>query len=277
MKKPLIHPRTEKILNQYLMRPSHALIIEGPQGIGKRHLAEWVTRELDSQLLAIKPEEGKSQITIEQIRDLYATTRTGTNVHVVIEDAHTLSRESQNAFLKLLEEPPKNVHFLLLTNSRRNILPTILSRSQLLEVHPPSSEDLLGAATSSSLNENQLNNLVLTSKGFPGTFFELLNDEAKLKQHLESVAEAKTFYASSVFERHKLCLENQYDKKWAEGLLNLLTIIIATVTHQKANSLKSAELKRFKDQVALIELTGKRILFQNGNPKIHLAKLSMLL
>ncbi len=50
----------------------------------------------------------------------------------IFPDADTLTVEAQNAFLKLLEEPPPHTIFFLLTSSELTLLPTIRSRCQLI-------------------------------------------------------------------------------------------------------------------------------------------------
>lgn len=52
----------------------------------------------------------------------------------IIFEADRLVTEAQNAFLKTLEEPPKNSNFILATGNRKILLPTILSRCQLISV-----------------------------------------------------------------------------------------------------------------------------------------------
>lgn len=56
------------------------------------------------------------------------------NKLVVIEDAQLLTPEGQNALLKVLEEPPANTFMLLSTTSREALLPTIISRCQVIEL-----------------------------------------------------------------------------------------------------------------------------------------------
>lgn len=53
---------------------------------------------------------------------------------VIIEDAQLLTPEAQNALLKVLEEPPANTLILLNTNSKEALLPTIISRCQIIEL-----------------------------------------------------------------------------------------------------------------------------------------------
>jgi DNA polymerase-3 subunit delta' len=54
---------------------------------------------------------------------------------VLIEDANYLSIPAQNALLKILEEPNPDTIFILTVTSVINVLPTIASRTQKLEVH----------------------------------------------------------------------------------------------------------------------------------------------
>lgn len=53
---------------------------------------------------------------------------------LVIEEAHLLTPEAQNALLKILEEPPDNTHIILATETKEALLPTILSRCQIFEL-----------------------------------------------------------------------------------------------------------------------------------------------
>jgi DNA polymerase III delta prime subunit len=53
---------------------------------------------------------------------------------VIIEDAQLLTTEAQNALLKVLEEPPANTIIILGADSKEALLPTILSRCQIIEL-----------------------------------------------------------------------------------------------------------------------------------------------
>ena len=54
----------------------------------------------------------------------------------VIDDAHIMTEQAQNALLKSLEEPPATSHVLLVTPSPQALLPTIRSRCQILRLGP---------------------------------------------------------------------------------------------------------------------------------------------
>lgn len=53
---------------------------------------------------------------------------------VILEDAHLLTTEAQNAMLKILEEPPEHTLLLLGADTKEAFLPTILSRCQIIEL-----------------------------------------------------------------------------------------------------------------------------------------------
>lgn len=80
--------------------------------------------------IILQPED-KSVITIEQVRNVLGqiSTRQTSDVFVVIRPANAMGEAAANAFLKNLEEPREKVHFVLITDSPSQILPTILSRA----------------------------------------------------------------------------------------------------------------------------------------------------
>lgn len=61
---------------------------------------------------------------------------------VLIEDADTMNNAAQNAILKILEEPPKKVLIILVTHRIGKLIPTIRSRSRLIQFKPLSTENI---------------------------------------------------------------------------------------------------------------------------------------
>jgi len=152
----------------------HALLFAGIDGIGKSSTAKAFTMMLNCletqsfsiedmgtesctcrscrkiladthpDILTIKP--SGSLIKIAQIRELSqkllvkpyeAAMRV-----VIIHDAHTMNPESGNALLKVLEEPPEKTMFILITDQASDVLPTILSRCQIVTFNPVSRESI---------------------------------------------------------------------------------------------------------------------------------------
>ena len=82
--------------------------------------------------LVITPDD-TNQISIEKIREIIEKCRAKQTspFFIYVFNAELMNEKAENAFLKLLEEPAKNYHFVLFTNSPTSLLPTILSRGDL--------------------------------------------------------------------------------------------------------------------------------------------------
>lgn len=138
-------------------RLSHALLLEGPQGLGKGIFARRVAglvlgkealdprREFSHPDLAIVTvPEGKKQITVTQIRELCAslamTSHSSGHKVAIIDPAERMNVHAANSLLKTLEEPTDDT-LLILVRSRLDTLPaTIASRCQRLRFAIPAED-----------------------------------------------------------------------------------------------------------------------------------------
>ena len=59
----------------------------------------------------------------------------------ILENAHTMGNEGQNAILKILEEPPTYVNFVMLCSSKSGFLPTVLSRATVFTIGEAKNDD----------------------------------------------------------------------------------------------------------------------------------------
>lgn len=123
---------------------SHAYIFSGEAMIGKRTFAlELAGRAIaghpanNPDILAVGPagSESGQTIAIEEVRkikDFAALSPYGVGPHkfIVIDDAHSMTVEAQNALLKVLEEPSASSILILVTAHPETLLPTIVSRCQ---------------------------------------------------------------------------------------------------------------------------------------------------
>src|SRR6266568_1646555 len=125
-------------------RLAHAYLISGPPGSGKQllaaELASLVNRTAANDVFSAKardifvaqPESRSRRIVIEQIRDLehrlQMRATDGRRKVAIISEADRLQPQAANAFLKTLEEPPKDSLLLLLSALPEALPDTILSR-----------------------------------------------------------------------------------------------------------------------------------------------------
>ena len=89
--------------------------------------------------LIVRPDEIKTGIVIEQVQEIitHLNAKQTNDQFIIIYDADKMNASAANAFLKNLEEPKENYHFILQTESPEALLPTILSRSELFVLKTP--------------------------------------------------------------------------------------------------------------------------------------------
>ncbi|MEP9353466.1 DNA polymerase III subunit delta' [Xanthobacter sp. KR7-65] len=164
-------------------RLPHALLIGGPEGIGKATLAYRLARVVlaggpeagahdlslppthpvfrqvasmshpDMLVLRRAPEAGEEKLPtiipaemVRRVRTFFGATAAAGGWRVCIVDAvDELNAFGANALLKTLEEPPPRALFLLVTHAPGRVLPTIRSRSRLMRLRPLESADVLAA------------------------------------------------------------------------------------------------------------------------------------
>ena len=78
----------------------------------------------------------KKEILVDQVRamgaDAYVLPNEAAEKVYIIKDADTMNEQAQNAALKILEEPPKGVHFILCVSNPERLLVTVRSRCVLV-------------------------------------------------------------------------------------------------------------------------------------------------
>ena len=120
---------------------SHAYLFIGPRGCGKTSVARILAHEvngfkyeLEDEYVDIIEIDGASNRGIDNIRDLrdkamIAPTKGKYKVYI-IDEVHMLTKEAFNALLKILEEPPVHVIFIMATTDAYKVPVTITSRAQ---------------------------------------------------------------------------------------------------------------------------------------------------
>jgi DNA polymerase-3 subunit delta' len=152
-------------------RLPHALLLAGPEGVGKRRFAQALTNYLlclqptaagacgecrSCRLVAaqthpdrvwIAPEENSRAVKIDQIRALTdfvaKTSQMGGKKIAVIEPAESMNTNAANALLKNLEEPAGDTHLVLVSDAPGRLLPTIRSRCLQTVFGVPAASDSL--------------------------------------------------------------------------------------------------------------------------------------
>jgi len=143
----------------------HALLLIGPQGLGKKSFANAIAYDLFCEskinqiacgkcgachllknnshpdLKQVNLVDKKQSIGIDQIRALIEyvnlTPHSAKRKIIIIENAESMTVQASNSLLKTLEEPPPSAIIILVTNRPDRLLATIRSRCQTIEFSPP--------------------------------------------------------------------------------------------------------------------------------------------
>ena len=173
-------PVVVKILKQAigLGKLSHAYLFTGPRGTGKTSTARILAKSVNcinsvegepcnscdicedankGNLVDVIEIDAASKGLVDDIRDLreqvYSHPYKAKNKVYIIDEAHMLTTQAGNAFLKILEEPPKHIIFILCTTELLKIPATIVSRCQKYDFRRISQKDLVERLSSVSLLE----------------------------------------------------------------------------------------------------------------------------
>ena len=200
-------------------RIPHAILIEGESGATNLELALYIATAAvcndntapcgvckDCHLAGVgsHPDitrvsalDGKKFLSVAQIRELradaFVKAHSASHRVFIIEDAHRMNEQAQNALLKVLEEPPKNVIFILLVPSKTMLLDTIISRCVLLSLLTEKSDNHTHLETA-----NQFIDLLLS-----GSEYEMLKLLAPLEKSRADTEEFFNTLAVCIVDRLK--------------------------------------------------------------------------
>lgn len=243
-----------------VLNPAGALLLTGPEGIGLGKYAHCLTPKIAAHVLPTNPKnelDDNGSISIDAIRALYDQTkvRFDSPHSVIIENCDRMTIPAQNALLKLLEEPPRSIIFILTSYHPEKLAPTILSRLQQVAIPPITHAQSLKIVDSSMrLTDQEKLQIMFIAEGLP-ELIEQLVSVPKLRAELFSQATAiKNLLASTNnYDSLKVVAPYFKEKHQAQKFLQLLLSIqrrLVTKNDIKQNSQRLAMVVTAIDQIA---------------------------
>ena len=143
-----------------------------------------------NQWIAKIDEKGRAPIigtdeSLEIIKKLSLKSYEGGMKIMIIWMANEMNTTASNKLLKILEEPPSNTLFLLISDSTDRMLQTILSRTQLLKVPKIESEELLAyLKNTSALSTNNAESIIARAEGDVIQALEFISETEAIEKDL---------------------------------------------------------------------------------------------
>jgi DNA polymerase-3 subunit delta' len=264
----VINDFSRKHLESFLRSPSHAVILHGNQGIGLTTIAIALAKAISPSQphIEVAPIDGKD-VSIDQVRSLYSATQSvePSRKVVIVDDAHTMGFDAQNAFLKLLEEPPAHVHFVLVVHDISALLPTIQSRAEVVNIRLVP-QTVMQAHIDSLTNDPTMKaQLGFLAGGLPAKA-KLLSESPEIMQSsADMTRDARAFLQGEYYDR--LIVSGKYTGT-RDAAISFVTTVGQLLIHT---------IRRQSDQAARLDTIAQTIdrLHQNANVKLQLIHLSL--
>ncbi len=274
----LVNPHTKKSVDEYLDTPFHSLLITGPEYSGKSDILSHIVETITGSNIDAYPYkiviDGQND-GIDQIRDIKKefsykfVSKNSEHIRlVVIYSLNAISRESHNALLKILEEPPEATYIIALSEDYSSLPTTIKSRMKHIRTLPIDEATAIEYLDTDGVGSDEAKKIWLKSTGLAGKIIDqshTTNDE--------SAELAKKILTSKIYDR--LILINDIVKLDKPVQLATIQSIIDILYFKLSRSLDNSEdskklmhsIKRSQKSVQLLN--------ENINPKLIWLDLSI--
>lgn len=203
--------------------------------------------------------------------EIFNTSLSAEGRAVLLYHVERMNEESANALLKVMEEPPEGVIFLLTADSLAGVLPTIRSRCISFAVAPVSPEDCARYCTAQGVGAKDAALYSALFDGHIGTVLAAARDEARREQVDRALALAKAAAARDSYAAAVLLAAYEKDKAGASALLADFRAVAAAGLRDSPHSPVEGETARkaLGAADAAMQQIGAQV-----NPKIVLSVLA---
>ena len=274
----LLHPLSQKRYDQIVAHTPQSVLLVAPRGSGKESILRQLAKDILGEkavgrLFELNPPEDKNSIGIEAIRELKNSLRLKSDKKrvILISQAHLMTVEAQNSFLKLLEEPPAQVYFLMGVCVISDVLQTIKSRTSVWRLTMPTYQQI------NVYFSGYPSDKLAKTMAIAGTKVGLISSLLKDTDHplLHEIDYAKEILASNHFER--LIKVDALSKDQAQTALVLEAMeLICKAALEHAATKQTQNIKQWNKRLKQV-VKAQDLLATNVQPKLVLSHLFMVL
>ena len=267
----IINPNTKKNIDFFLKNPSHAVLFHGQKGLGVDVIAFSAAKKLAGNKIQLITPDENGKILVDAIRDNVIKIINNTQktpLAVVISNADVMNIWAQNSLLKVLEEPVNNVYFILSAHQMEKLLPTVCSRTQMIEIMPVPLNETAKLLENAKITADKRTKIAFLAGGKPAETLRLLNDEQYYRNMASLAESAKKFISGDTYEKLKII---SGIKKRDEA-----TDFVQTTASLLLFLSKSRKIPNLAENLEVIEVIDAVLnnLHQNGNVKAQLTYLA---
>ena len=193
--------------------PPHSYLLTGGTGCGKTTIARIMAKELGCVGSDFKEMNAANVRGIEGIREIIANCKYKPMEGVcrvwMVDECHKLTKDAQNAFLKILEDTPDHVFFILATTDPQTLLTTVKGRCMAFDMNPLSDREMLKLlvkitrAEDDKVERDIYEQIIEDTQGHPRNAIQVL--EKVLNTEPENRLEIAKKMAEQVNESIELC------------------------------------------------------------------------
>lgn len=223
----------------------HVFLLHGPTGCGKTTIARIIASQLDCKGTDVREVDSADFRGIDTIREIRRNSNfkamEGSHRTWIIDECHKLTNDAQNALLKILEDTPPHVFFVLCTTEPHKLLETIRSRCQQFQVKPLTDAQMFGLlrhvvrGEQEELSKEIMDQIVQHSGGLPRSALQTL--EQILSVSAEYRLEISKRTEEQINQSIDLCRALITRKDWKE-----VKVILAGLKDQEAETVRRVVL-----------------------------------
>lgn len=256
-------------------RIGHAYIFEGIRGSGKMMTAKAFAAGIlhtehpeshpDFAVVTNQlydPSKKQENVLVDTIRsmkrDVYIRPYAGERKVYVVPRADTMQASAQNSLLKVFEEPPEYCTILLLAENANAFLPTILSRAQILRLHPAGrqlTEEYL--KEQKGMDSARAGQLAVMSGGVIGKALQLAQDDSVIALRQETMTKMAAMAEGNARDLYEFVRFLKQHKADAAFILEMLLSFSRDIAHRKLCGNKAEIVNA--DQAEVIEAFSRRL------------------
>lgn len=260
----------------------HSVLFHGTSGCGKTTLARIMANKLNckgNDLREVDSADFRGIDTIREIRKQAQYKPLEGDCRVwILDEAHKMSNDAQNALLKILEDTPKHVYFMICTTDPQKLIATIRGRCSQHQVNPLSDKEMFKLLRSvvkqegQSLIKSVYDQIIQDGMGQPRNTLQILNQVLNVPEEKRlSVAKQAAEEQSQSIELCRALLDRSAWKKIATILTGLKDQEAESIRRHVLGYCNAVLLKSGNERAAVILEAFEEPLYNIGFPGLTLA------